>query len=116
MPTASVLRYVLARLETLPQHAKPHALAFLTGPLRGHRQQVIQRFMEAFGSPNLFPCEVFNDRAVRTANLVTMGDETLPAYDLQYTTYLLSFSATFLEHTRSPVRLAHGLSFMRQGH
>lgn len=109
------LRHVMTRLETIRQHAKPHALAFLTGPLRGHRQQVIRRFMEAFGSPNLFTCDFFSDRAVRTANLLTMGYETFPAYDLEHTNYLLSFGATFLENSQSPVRFARGVSFMRQG-
>lgn len=109
------LRQILTKLEALRRHAKPHALAFITGPLRGHRQQVVSRFMEAFGSPNLFTCELFSDQAVRAANLLTIGYNAFPAYDLEHTNYLLSFGAAFLETSRSPVRFARGLSFMRQG-
>lgn len=109
------LRQLSDNLLALRQHAKPQALAFLTGPLRGHRQAVVRRFMEAFGSPNLFTCELFSDRAVRTANRLTMGHETFPAYDLEHSNYLLSFGAAFLENSWSPVRFTRGLSFMRQG-
>lgn len=109
------LRQVAAKLETVRQQATPQALAFLTGPLRGHRQRLISRFMEAFGSPNLFTCEFFSDQAVRTANLLTMGHRVFPAYDLEHTNYLLSFGAALLESARSPVRFARGVSFMRQG-
>jgi anaerobic selenocysteine-containing dehydrogenase len=109
------LGQVLSKLEALRQQAKPHALAFVTGSLRGHRQQVIRRFMEAFGSPNHFTCDFFSDQAVRTANLLTMGHPVFPAYDLEHANYLLSFGTAFLETSRSPVRFARGFGFMRQG-
>lgn len=109
------LELVTARLKELRQQNEPHALLFLTGMLQGLTATVIERFLHAFGSPNLIRHDVFSPDPVREANRLTMGYDAYPALDLERTNYLLSFGAGFLETFLSPVRYSRGLGHMRQG-
>jgi anaerobic selenocysteine-containing dehydrogenase len=104
-----------AKLKELRQHEEPQSLLCLTGRLHGHTRKVVQRFMEAFGSPNHVTHELFSDAVLRRANLLNVGHNALPAYDLENVNYLISFSAAYLETFLSPVRYSLGFGHLRQG-
>lgn len=109
------LELVAARLKELREQDEPHTLLFLTGALQGQTATVIERFLRAFGSPNLIRHDVFAPDPVREANRLTMGYDAYAALDLERTNYVLSFGAGFLETYLSPVRYSRGFGHMRQG-
>jgi anaerobic selenocysteine-containing dehydrogenase len=103
------------KLGELHARHQAHTALFLTGHLPGYTRTLVERFMQALGSPNHITHELFGDEAVRTANQLTMGRRAFVAADLEKANYLLSFSATFLETWRSPVRYNLGFGELRQG-
>lgn len=109
------LNMVAGTLRALRQQEQAHALAFLTGALRGHMPVLIARFMGAYGSPNYIVHEPFGNAAVLLANQLNMGYGAFAAHDIENTNFLLSFGANFLETYRSPVRYNLGYGHMRQG-
>jgi anaerobic selenocysteine-containing dehydrogenase len=109
------LHLVTAQLIEVRRQNEPHTLLFLTGVLPGHRRTVVERFLQAFGSPNHAEHDLFAPHPVREAQRLTMGYDAYPAYDLERTNYLLSFGAGFLETYLSPVRYSRGFGHLRQG-
>lgn len=103
------------KLGQLHASRQAHTVVFLTGHLPGHLRVLVERFMQALGSPNHITYELFGDAAVRAANRLTMGHDAFAAADLDNANYVLSFSATFLETWRSPVRYNLGYGQLRQG-
>ena len=109
------LKMVTEKLKELRVRNEAHTLLFLTAPLSGHTRILVERFMQAYGSPNLFIHELFSDEAVRKANLLSMGYDRFASYDLENANYLISFGAAFLETSRSVVRNSLGFAHSRQG-
>ena len=104
-----------SELGRLEQESIQHQLVFLTGELRGHRRDLVQRFLEAFGSPHHLIHEPFGESAIRHAHGLSSGINSFFAHDLENANYVVSFGAGLVETSRSPVRFGRGLAHMRRG-
>lgn len=88
---------------------------FLTRPLLGRRQALIEAFMAAFAGPPPIRFEFFDESVLRRANLASFGHWALPSFDFANSNYVISFGADFLGTWNSPVAQAITFGEMRQG-
>ena len=109
------LQTVAQKLADLRAAGHPEQLAFLYGETRGQMRPLIERFMQAFGSPNAISHDSLNIEAAKLALYYTQGVYDLPVYDLENCNYVLSFGANLLEAGRTPQRMVSGYSYMRRG-
>ncbi len=92
---------IASTLRDLRNEGKSNQVAFLGYNERGTMQRHIQRFMEAYGSPNYFRFSTIqNDTA---AYKLLHGHHQQPAYDFLNAKLIVSFGANFLEHGFSPI-------------
>ena len=109
------LEILEGNLRSLQRQNQERSLAFLSGPLRGRRSALLDRFLAAFGSAGRVEYECFGDGVLRRANGISFDREALPTYDIGNCNYLVSFGADFLGTWLSPVAQAAGFGQMRQG-
>jgi menaquinone reductase, molybdopterin-binding-like subunit len=90
------------------------SLAFLTPPLQGQRETIVERFAVALsGAPVTF--ELFDRSVVKQANLQSFDMAAMPTVDLSQSNYVICFGADFLGTWNSPVAQSVGYGRMRQG-
>ncbi len=87
---------------------------FLTEPLRGHLGLLVERFANAVGSEHL-GFESIDNNTYRSAIQTVYQQNVLPDFDLENTSFLLSFGADFLSTWISPTRWNRGYGEFRQG-
>ncbi len=103
------------RLRPLASQVDSSGLVFLTQPLRGQRQVLIERFLSVFAGSAHVPFEFFDDAVLREANGLSFGHYQLPTYDLANSRYVVSLGADFLGTWNSPVAQSLAYGTMRQG-
>ena len=108
-------KLVAGKLSQLREDGHPERAALLYGETRGQMRQFLERFMGAVGSPNAISHDSLNIEAVKLATLYTQGVKDIPVYDLENSSYVLSFGASFLEAGRTPQRMVSGYSYLRRG-
>lgn len=104
-----------ARLKPLAAPSASSSLAFLTSPLRGQRQVLIEKFLSGFESSTLVSFELFDDGVLREANRLSFGRYQLPTFDFTQSNFVISFGADFLGTWNSPVAQSLAYGTMRQG-
>ena len=104
-----------SHLAALQASKSANALAFLGRPLRGQRQELIEKFLKAYGAPPAVWYEPFDEAVLRQANLLSFGHAALPTIDLARADYVISFGADFLGAWNSPVAQSIGYGAMRRG-
>jgi anaerobic selenocysteine-containing dehydrogenase len=104
-----------ARLKPIAAASKSSALAFVTRPLRGQRQVLVERFLSGFPRSSFVAFELFDESVLREANQLSFDRYQLPTFDLAYSNYVISFGADFLGTWNSPVSQSLGYGMMRQG-
>jgi anaerobic selenocysteine-containing dehydrogenase len=109
------IRLVTQKLQDLRAAGQSHTLALLYGETEGQTRPLLQRFMAAYGSPNLIAREAMDTQAARLAMLLTQGVNGFPVYDLENCRYLMSFGGSPLETGRNVMRSIAGISYMRRG-
>lgn len=107
------LKELVTQLRELRDRGESHTLAVVTGRSRGLMPELLRRFTQAFGTPNLF--EVQGPDPSQMALWLTQGIRDPMAYDLENARYILSFGVPFLEGWWSPVRQMRALVQVRQG-
>lgn len=90
---------IVGKLKTLRDHFQPHRLLLLSGLNSRSNEDLISRFAEAFGTPNLISGEGLDQEAEKAGNWMADGHFETYAYDLDHTNYILSFGADLLEST-----------------
>jgi len=90
---------IIGKLRTLRDTSQPHHLLLLSGLNSRSNEDLLSRFAEAFGTPNLVSGDGLDREAEKTGNWMADGHFDTPAYDLDQTNYLLSFGADLLEST-----------------
>ncbi len=110
------VKELVSQLASLRSAGEAASLSFLTGPLRGQRRQVIERFLRAFGAPPPVSYQLFDEGVLRRANFLSFGRSQLPTLDLERASYVISFGADFLGTWNSPVAQNIAYGEMRQGH
>ncbi len=96
------MQTVVSRLQGLREKNAAHKLAFFTGQDNNLSSRLNERFMQAFGSPNLF---VFDQSKPSTvATYLTQGHKSALAYNFKDIEMLINFGADFLDEGPSPIR------------
>ncbi len=115
IPWETALSLVAQRLTRLRDGGHPERFAMLYGETRGQMRDLITRFTDAIGSPNAVSHDSLNLEASKLGHLLTQGIYDRLAYDLENTSYLLSFGAGLLETGRTVQRFISGYAYMRRG-
>ncbi|MBI3004412.1 MAG: molybdopterin-dependent oxidoreductase [Ignavibacteriales bacterium] len=95
------LKTVSDKLVELRNTGKPHHVAFLGHEENGLMKRLIERFMQAYGSPNYYQCSSAQNNVVPYALL--HGHTTMPTYDILNARLIVSFGSNFLEEGYSPI-------------
>ncbi len=106
---------VAGHLRTLREQGKPHTLVFMSGRNRGQSGGLIDRFMQAFGSPNHVGHSSICEDGSPLGHYLTQGFKAYAGYDWDNTNYVISFGAGFIEAWRPTVRLLRAFGHMRRG-
>ncbi len=109
------LGIVADKLIELRKADKPHSVALMHGDLRGQMRQTVQRFMRAYGSPNLISRESLGEGAARMALWLSQGINGLPVYDITNANYVMTFGGNLLESSRNVIGYLGATAFMRRG-
>jgi len=94
------LNEVTQRLKSLREGAQPHRLVLFSGLNTRSSEDVIARFADAFGTPNLISGNGLDAETEKSGNWMADGHYTETAYDLDHTNYILAFGADMLESSR----------------
>ncbi len=108
------IQELLTHLQPLTSQHERKSLAFLTGPQRGQRRVLIERFLSGFAGAEWVPFELFDNEVLRKANWLSFGYQQLPTVDLARSGYVLSFGSDFLGTWNSPVAQSVAYGKMRQ--
>jgi len=92
----------------------PKGAVMVSRPVFGTLAHLFSEFMRGI-SGELHFYRPSDEVAVRAANRLSFGIESLPQYDLANATYLLSFGAPFVDRWLSPVHFGVAYGKMRQG-
>lgn len=112
----TALDEVAAALGQMRQGNEPHTVAFLSQGLREEDtlKHLIDRFMEAYGSPNHIVASDPED-GMPVAHYLSQGIHEPFAYDLERAQYILSFGTSLLEDWHSPCEAHRLYGYLRQG-
>lgn len=105
---------VAEKLNEIRARHEPHELVFLSGEGAGLLGSLISRFCRTFGSPNDIRENSAGIAAQRLAVTCTQGRDLPCAYDLEQTSYLLSFGSPLLEGGSAPVQTLRQYGYLRQ--
>ncbi len=94
---AQALDEVSKHLKMLRGEGRPHQLLLLCGLNSVSAEDIIYRFADAYGTPNIVSAGGFNNEADKAGEWMADGNYTQSAYDLPQTNYILSFGASILE-------------------
>jgi anaerobic selenocysteine-containing dehydrogenase len=109
------LDLLAGKMMELRKAGKPHAAALMHGDLRGQMRQVVGRFMDSYGSPNVISRESLGEGAARLAMLLSQGLNALPVYDIANSNYVVTFGGNLLESSRNVIAYLGATAFMRRG-
>jgi len=108
------IQVVAQRLREIRDRAEPQSVVFLSGECRGVMDKLIARFCQVFGTPNDIRKTPSAQEAQALAHYCTQGSRTPFAYDFDNTNCVLSFGASLLESSISPVRMLRAYGHLRQ--
>ncbi|MDI7259780.1 MAG: molybdopterin-dependent oxidoreductase [Thermodesulfobacteriota bacterium] len=106
---------VTQRLQKLREERQPHQLLVLGGRYRGHMLDLMNRFMEAYGSPNHLGNPYRGSEGILKGHFFTMGERDFLSIHWEETNYVLSFGAALLEASRSSMINLRGYGSLRRG-
>jgi len=109
------LGMVADKLTELRESGKAHTVTLMHGELRGQMRQVVNRFMRAYGSPNVISRESLGEGTARMAMWLSQGVNALPVYDINNSNYVLTFGGNLLESSRNLIGYLGAAAFMRRG-
>lgn len=89
-------------------------VVLLSEGVNGHLAGLFELLMTELGSDRLLHYDFEYPEALHAANERLFGEQQLPYYDLENSTYLLSFGADFLGNWLSPVHYGLGFGKSRQ--
>lgn len=91
---------VTDRLKGLREKGEPNKLLLFYGLNTISSQDMILRFAEAFGTPNLISGDGLDSETEKSGNWMADGHYASTAYDLDQTNYILGFGADMLESAK----------------
>jgi len=105
---------VASELKALRQRGEPQSVVFVTGQVRGLMVDLFSRFAEVYGTPNHIR-KVSCTEGSALPSYLLQGVRQQIAYDLENSSYVLSFGSSLLEAGWAPVRQARAYGILRQG-
>ncbi len=113
---SEAINRVTAELQKMRREDRPHNLVFMHAAKPGLMRDLIARFCETFGSPNVVNVSsAIADGSAPLAHYLMQGWRAPAGYDWENTNYLLSFSDAFLEARQPTVQTLLSYSRMRRG-
>ena len=103
---------VVEKLKALRSQGEAHKVACFLGSDRGTVPQLFNRFMTAYGSPNVIRTASGEDTS-ELAVKFAMGEKGSVGYDLENADFILSFGSGLIEGWGSPVRVIQAHSTWR---
>src|SRR4030042_1538730 len=94
------LNEVTNRLKKLRENGEPHKLLLFYGLNTVSSEDMILRFTEAFGTPNLISGDGLDSETEKSGNWMADGHYTHTAYDLDHSNYILAFGADMVESSK----------------
>jgi anaerobic selenocysteine-containing dehydrogenase len=91
------LHEVAGRLQLLREQGRPERFLLMYGLNSTSDEDLIKRFTQAYGTPNLVSAGGLDNEADKAGEWLADGHYTQSAYDLERTSYILSFGAGILE-------------------
>jgi anaerobic selenocysteine-containing dehydrogenase len=88
------------RLKKLREKGEPNKLLLFYGLNTVSSEDMILRFGEAFGTPNLISGDGLDSEPEKSGNWMADGHYTHTAYDLDHTNYILALGADLLESSQ----------------
>lgn len=108
------LEELAERLKALRERSNPHRLLLFSGLNSRSNEDLLSRFAEAFGTPNLISGDGLELEAEKAGRWMADGHFDLCAYDLDRTNYLLSFGGDLLESSLPVARWLRKWGRMRR--
>ncbi|MCK9365166.1 MAG: molybdopterin-dependent oxidoreductase [Syntrophales bacterium] len=105
---------IARRLQAIRQKEEPHKLLLFSGLNTRSSEDMIARFAEAYGTPNLVSGDALEAETLKAGNWMADGRYGDVAYDLDNTNYILAFGADILESSRPLARLLRKWGKMRR--
>jgi anaerobic selenocysteine-containing dehydrogenase len=94
------LKEVTHRLKALRESGQPHKLLLFSGLNTRSSEDIIARFADGFGTPNLISGNGLDTETEKSGNWMADGHYNETAYDLDHTNYILAFGADLLESSK----------------
>ena len=94
------LEEVTSRLKSLRDNAQAEKLLLFWGLNTISSEDLVLRFAEAFGTPNLISGNGLDTETEKSGNWMADGHYSHTAYDLDRTNYILAFGADMLESSK----------------
>ncbi len=107
------IKEVGKNLRELRQKGTPEGLVVLNGLRRGVNTQLWDRFLAAYGSPNMIDHLSTSEGGKVLAMHYMQGVHELPAYDWEKTRYVLGFGSSLFESWCQTIHLTRASSIMR---
>lgn len=98
------LTEVSSRLKALRDKNQAHKLLLLYGLNTISNEDLINRFAAAYGTPNAISREGLENEADKAGQWMADGNYITSAYDLEHTSYILSFGASIIESQKPLAR------------
>ena len=105
-------KQVADKLGALAKGGQGKRIALITGVETGSLARVMDEWVRALGARARIAYEPLGYEALRAANRIAFGKDSIPSYAIGEATYLVSFGADFLETWLQPVAYAAGFARM----
>ncbi|MFC1941038.1 molybdopterin-dependent oxidoreductase [Chloroflexota bacterium] len=101
---SQALGEVGARLKSLRDEAQPHKLLLFHGLNTISNEDMVYRFADAYGTPNLISEDALENGTEKLGRWLADGNYSHIAYDFGHTNYLLAFGASIVESEKPLAR------------
>ena len=95
---------IVEKLGTLRSKGQSHTVGFVSGSDRGTIPRLFERFLTAYGSPNLMRMPSVHDSYELTMHKM-QGVQALPGFDFENADFILSLGSGLIDGWGSPVRM-----------
>jgi menaquinone reductase, molybdopterin-binding-like subunit len=95
---------VVEKLGDIRTKGQSHTVGFISGSDRGSVPRLFERFLTAYGSPNLMRMPSVRDSYELTLHMM-QGVQALPGFDFENSDFILSLGSGIIDGWGSPVRM-----------
>ncbi len=101
---SQALSEVAGRLKSLREKAQPHKLLLLHELNTISNEDMIHRFADAYGTPNVISGDTLENESAKLGRWLADGNYSHVAYDFSQTNYILAFGASIIESEKPLAR------------